>query len=98
MFIRLITEFIGTFVLLSVIILSGEAIPIAIALGAMIYFGGKISKAHYNPAVSTMLYAKGDIDFFTFITYVIAQLSAGLCAFLWHRYAYNKNNIVKLGI
>jgi aquaporin Z len=98
MFLRLVTEFIGTFVFLSVIILSGEAIPIAIALGAMIYFGGKISQAHYNPAVSTMLFAKGDIDLVTFVTYVIAQILGALSAFMWHSYAYNKKNVAKLGI
>ena len=93
MLIKLVTEFIGTFLFLSVVILSGEAIPIALALGAMIYFGGKISTAHYNPSVSLMLFTRGDIDLVTFIGYVCAQLLGGLCAFVWYNFAYNGKRV-----
>ena len=49
---KLLTEFVGTFIFLSVIIATGEAFPIAITLAAMILFGGKISGGHLNPAVT----------------------------------------------
>jgi aquaporin Z len=88
MLLKLLTEFIGTFLFLSVIILTGEAIPIAIALGAVIFFGAKISGGNYNPAVSTMLFAKGDLDSVTFIGYVISQILGAICALLWYNFAY----------
>jgi aquaporin Z len=51
------TELVGTFFFLSVIALSGKAgafTPLAIgfALTAMVYMGGHVSGAHYNPSVS----------------------------------------------
>jgi hypothetical protein len=49
--IKYIIEFIGTFIFLSVIMMKPEAIPIGIALAAVIFFGG----GHYNPAVSVMM-------------------------------------------
>ena len=72
MIIKLLTEFVGTFIFLSVIIATGEAIPIALTLAAMILFGGKISGGHYNPAVSTMFLVKGDIDMITYMAYIMA--------------------------
>ena len=58
----LIVEFVGTFILLAVILATGEALPIAIALATVIYLGGATSGGHFNPAVSTMLFLKGDLD------------------------------------
>ena len=52
---KYITEFIGTFFLvLTIGLAGGENAPIAIgsALMVMIYAGGHISGAHYNPAVT----------------------------------------------
>src|SRR5260370_2547861 len=51
------SELVGTFFFLTVIALSGKAgafAPLAIGLGltAMVYMGGHVSGAHYNPAVS----------------------------------------------
>ncbi len=80
-----VTEFIGTFVFLSVILSTGSAIPIAVALAAAIYFGGSVSGGHFNPAVSTMMLAKGGINVETWITYVIAQVLGGLVALLWFK-------------
>ena len=80
-----VTEFIGTFVFLSVILSTGSAIPIAVALAAAIYFGGSVSGGHFNPAVSTMMLAKGGINVETWITYVIAQVLGGLVALMWFK-------------
>ena len=80
-----ITEFIGTFFFLSIILTSGQAIPIGIALAAAIYFGGSISGANLNPAVTAMFYAKGTISLEKCITYIIAQVVGGLLALLWYK-------------
>ena len=80
-----VTEFIGTFVFLTVILTTGQAFPIGLALAAVIYFGGATSGGHFNPAVSTMMLAKGAISMETWITYVIAQVLGGLVALLWYK-------------
>lgn len=78
-----LSEFVGTFVFLLVILVVGQPIPIVIGLLAAIFAFGNISGGHMNPAVSTMMLAKGDIDFMTYIMYVIAQVLGGLAALLW---------------
>lgn len=76
-------EFIGTFVFLLVILVVGQPIPIVIGLLAAILAFGNLSGGHMNPAVSTMMLAKGDIDVMTYIMYIIAQILGGLAALLW---------------
>jgi aquaporin Z len=83
---RLLTEFVGTFLFFSVIALAGRAgalAPLAIGLGltAMVYMGGHVSGAHYNPAVSFGLFLRGVISAPTMAAYWLAQLVAGALAF-----------------
>ena len=83
---RLLTEFVGTFVFLSVIALSGPAGPLAplvigLALAAMVYMGGHVSGAHYNPAVTFGLFLRGVITPPTMGLYWVTQLAAGMLAF-----------------
>ena len=64
---RLVNEFIGTFFLVFTICVAavygkaGDFAPIAIGfvLVAVVYAGGHISKAHYNPAVSLAFLIRG---------------------------------------
>ena len=83
---KLITEFVGTFVFLTVIALSGKAGPLApLAIGmtlmAMVYMGGHVSGAHYNPAVSFGLFLRHVITGATMLQYWATHLVAGLLAF-----------------
>ena len=83
---KLLTELVGTFLFLSVIALSGPAgslAPIAIgtALMAMVYMGGHISGAHYNPAVSLAVFLRRKIDLSELLTYWLAQLVGAALAF-----------------
>jgi len=87
---NIVTEFIGTFVFLAVILTTGQAFPIGLALAVAIYFGGSISGGHFNPAVSTMMLAKGAITVNTWIAYVIAQVLGGLLALLFYKAASKK--------
>lgn len=93
MLLKLLTEFIGTFIFLSVILVSGEAIPIAIALAAVIFFAAKISGANVNPAISIMLLAKGDLDLLTTVGYIIAQVLGGLVALIFYKAAYGPKGL-----
>lgn len=83
---KLVTEFAGTFVFLSVIALSGPIgalAPLAIgtALMAMVYMGGHISGAHYNPAVSFALFLRRKIPVGDMLAYWVVQLVAAALAF-----------------
>ncbi len=87
---RLLTEFAGTFVFLTVISLSGAAgqlapLAIGLTLAAMVYMGGHVSGAHYNPAVTFGLFLRGVINVSTMGLYWVTQIGAGLLAF-WFGY------------
>ena len=82
---KLFAEMFGTFVFLGIILATGDALPIAIGLMAAILLVGKISGANLNPAVSTMLWAKGDLSASTWAVYVFAQLAGGLLALAWYK-------------
>ena len=88
----LVTEFIGTFIFLSVILGTGEALPIAIALAAVIFFGGKYSGGNFNPAVSFMMFLNNKLDLQTMIAYMLVQLIAGATAYYFVTSA-NKNKL-----
>src|SRR5437588_12566202 len=84
---RLLTEFVGTFVFLTVIALSGPAGPVAplvigLALAAMVYMGGHVSGAHYNPAVSFALFLRGVLSPRMLVLYWLVQLLAAIAAFV----------------
>lgn len=83
--ITFVTELVGTFVFISVILMTGEAIPIGIALISAIYFGGSISGGHFNPAVSTAKLVNGDLTPKKWFIYVAAQIIGGLVALLFYK-------------
>lgn len=83
----LLAEFLGTFFFLSIILNSiflGEFAPIAISIGllAAIYFAGRVSGGHFNPAVSIMMYVKGKLAGDITILYIAAQILGGLVALM----------------
>ena len=80
--IKFLAEFIGTFLFLSVILNTGKAIPIGMALAASIYFGGAISGGHFNPVVTLMMTLKGTLRREELVKYWIAQV-LGACSALY---------------
>jgi glycerol uptake facilitator-like aquaporin len=86
MFAELFAEGLGTFFFLGVILASGgNALTIAIGLAAAIYLVSKFSGANLNPAVSIMLFAKGDLTGNKCVSYILAQVIGGLVALVWHQ-------------
>lgn len=83
---KYITEFIGTFFLVFAIgmaSLSGSPLtPVAIGsmLMVMVYMGGHISGAHYNPSVTLAVLIRGKADAKDVIPYIIAQIAGALAA------------------
>lgn len=85
---RYVTEFTGTFFLVftfgcSVLVGTPMApLAIAAALMVMVYMGGHVSGAHYNPAISLGLVLRGSFAASEFGAYVAAQLLGAVAASL----------------
>jgi glycerol uptake facilitator-like aquaporin len=85
---KYLVEFLGTALFVTAIfgaVLTGSALAplgIGLALAAMVYAGGHISGAHYNPAVSVAVLVRGRLPLAEFVPYVVAQLLGALVAYL----------------
>jgi aquaporin Z len=83
---RYLTESIGTFFLVLTIgltVLGGSPMaPLAIgaSLMVMVYMGGHISGAHYNPAVSLALFLRGTFAASELLPYMLSQLAGAFAA------------------
>ncbi len=85
---KYIAEFIGTFFLVLTIgctVIPGAAgvippLAIGAALMVMIYAGGHISGAHFNPAVTLAVFIRGKCEAKNVVPYWIAQVAAGIAA------------------
>lgn len=75
-----IAEFIGTFILLLAILLSGQPMFIAAGFLAAITIAGGVSGGHINPAVSVAMVLKGDMSVSKLPIYIVAQMSGALAA------------------
>jgi aquaporin Z len=79
-------EFIGTFFLVftvgMAVATAGPLAPLAIGavLMVMVFAGGHVSGAHYNPAVSTAVLVRGKMTSNEYAAYVIVQLVAAVAA------------------
>jgi aquaporin Z len=81
-----LTEFIGTFFLVLTIglsVIDGTPLaPLAIgsALMVMVYMGGHISGAHYNPAVTLAVFMRGRLEAKYIAPYMAAQVLGAFAA------------------
>ena len=73
-------EFLGTLFFLYVILATGQALAIGLALTVAIMVGGKISGGNFNPAVSVMMAAAGKLPMSDLLPYIVAQVAGGLTA------------------
>ena len=87
---KYIAEFIGTFFLVLTIgctgIGAGAGVIAPLAIGAalmvMVYAGGHISGAHYNPAVTVGVLIRGKVNAGDVVPYMIAQFAGAAVAAL----------------
>ena len=85
---KYITELIGTFFLvltIGLLVTDGTewaALAIGSVLMVMVYMGGHISGAHYNPAVSLAVLMRGKISASEAVKYMIFQLIGAILAAL----------------
>jgi glycerol uptake facilitator-like aquaporin len=81
-FVNLFTEFIGSFIFITIILRSGDPWVIGAALIALIKFAQGYSGGHYNPIVSLALAMRKSIpmSFNDVIVYVLAQSAGAIAA------------------
>lgn len=87
---KYIAEFIGTFFLVLTIgctsIGAGAGVIAPLAIGGvllvLVYAGGHISGAHYNPAVTIGILIRGKVQVTDVVPYIVAQLAAAAVAAL----------------
>lgn len=85
---KYLAEFIGTFFLVLTIgctgIGAGSGVIAPLAIGAalivMVFAGGHISGAHYNPAVTLGVWIRGRVKAADVAPYILAQLAAAVVA------------------
>ena len=82
---KYLVEFIGTFLFLYVILATGEALYIGVALIVAIMVGGPISGGMFNPAVSVMMAANGTLSMRDLPIYIASQVAGGLLALILHK-------------
>ena len=94
---KLLTEFIGTFFLVLTIGLVVAAnnpagiLAIGICLMVMVYMGGHVSGAHYNPAVSTAALIAKKMEAKDFAPYVLVQILGATAAAFVSYYVVGKS-------
>lgn len=99
----LLSEFVGTFIFVSVILLVTSLYPnniivpliIGLALAVAIYFAMTTSLGSLNPAVSIALYARGDLSGSATVMYILAEILGAVLAFMWWRYMINAKKCSK---
>jgi aquaporin Z len=87
---KYIAEFIGTFFLVLTIgctgVGAGAGVIAPLAIGAalmvMVFAGGHISGAHYNPAVTLGVLIRGKVNGADVVPYMVAQLTGAMMAAL----------------
>lgn len=80
-----VAEFIGTFILISSILITGNPLYIAAAFLAAITIIGGISGGHINPAVSLVMFVNGTITMNKLLNYIPAQILGALSAYYLYK-------------
>ncbi|TYB50076.1 porin [Actinomadura chibensis] len=97
-----VTEFIGTFFLVftvgCTVLAKAPLAPLAIGavLMVMVYAGGHVSGAHYNPAVTLAVLLRGRISLADAVAYWGTQIVAGVAAALAAKYVVNPGRVTEL--
>jgi aquaporin Z len=92
-------EFIGAlflvFTITTAVLTKAALAPVAIgaALMVMVYAGGHVSGAHFNPAVTLSVFVRGRISATEALVYAVAQLAGGTCGGLIGRWVVDPDEV-----
>ena len=78
---KYLVEFLGTLLLVFVILATGNYLAIGSALALAILLGGSISGGSFNPAVTMTLLAAGKLAASDVVPYIVVEIAGGLAAF-----------------
>jgi aquaporin Z len=78
---KYLVEFLGTALLVYVVLKTGNYLAIGSALAIAIFLGGAISGGAFNPAVAIALAFSGKMDGSDLIPYVVAEILGALAAY-----------------
>ena len=81
----IMVEYLGTLFFLMVILVTGNAYAIGLALTIAILLGCKISGGNFNPAVSIMMFVAGKLPEKKVGYYIMAQILGGLTAIFLYK-------------
>lgn len=84
-------ELIGTFIFITIILVSGDPFIIAIGLLASINFSSFLSKSSLNPAVSLSLLLNGNLPLSKFGVYLAGEFIGGVLAVLFYKFGKHKS-------
>jgi len=86
-FYKYLAEFVGTFILVIVILVTGNPLMIGATLTLIILLTSSISGGHINPAVSFAMVSLKQMETELLIPYIASQILGGLTAVeIYHRY------------
>jgi aquaporin Z len=95
---KYLIEFIGTFFLVFVVAFTGNPIAIGVVLIALVYMGGHISGANYNPAVTLAIWLTKNMRFKQALGYMLVQMLGGISAAGMYFLLHGKNFVPQIGI
>lgn len=78
---KYIVEFLGTLLLVFVILATGNYLAIGATVALAILLGGGISGGVFNPAVTISFLAAGKIAANDVVPYIVVQIAGGLVAY-----------------
>lgn len=99
---RTVSEFIGTFIFLGVIVtvtdpsanVSPGIAPLAMGLilAGLVFWFGDLTGAAFNPAVTAMFWLKGDFTWQRSLAYFVAQFLAAVATFYYWKFVIRPVN------
>lgn len=89
-------ELIGTFFLTVALIATGKPLAVGAVLMALVYIGGHISGAHYNPAVSLAMWLRGALPAEEVLWYMGSQLIGAFLAAAYFKQVFGSAFVPKL--
>lgn len=83
---KYLVEFLGTMLLMFVILATGNWLAIGAMLAVAVLLGGSISGGAFNPAVTLSLHSAGKLRQTDVIPYILVQILGALSAVYAYKY------------